>query len=212
MKKENLQDVRHDYSKFKLDEDSIEKDPFRQFKLWMQDAMAGDFPDPNAMVVSTCSNSRPSSRVVLLKSYDERGFVFYTNYESKKGLDIAANPNIAAIFFWDKFERQIRIEGRAEKISPEESFEYYKTRPYASRLGAWASKQSQPLSSRFKLMREVAKLMARYPVNVPLPPFWGGYRIVPDYFEFWQGRPSRLHDRFAYTHESGEWRAERLSP
>ncbi|MBX3044426.1 MAG: pyridoxamine 5'-phosphate oxidase [Candidatus Kapabacteria bacterium] len=210
---EDLSNIRRDYSKFSLDIESINKNPYEQFDIWMKDALAGEFLEPTAFSISTVSNSgRPSSRIVLLKSYDERGFVFYTNYLSRKGVEILGNPYGSMLFFWDKFERQIRIEGRIEKASKEESEAYFSKRPYTSRLGAWASEQSKPLKSRFTLIRKVAGLMLKYPVNVPLPDFWGGYRLIPDEFEFWQGRESRLHDRFKYELIGSEWKIERLSP
>lgn len=211
---EDLANIRRDYSKFSLDSNSISKNPIEQFDIWMKDALKGDFLEPTAVAVSTVNNKgRPSSRIVLLKSYDERGFVFFTNYKSRKGLEIEINPFASMLFFWDKFERQIRIEGKIEKISQQESEEYFFKRPYTSRLGAWASKQSQPLKSRFTLIRHVAGLMAKYPLHVPLPEFWGGYRLLPDEFEFWQGRESRLHDRFRYTLNSiNVWEIDRLSP
>lgn len=209
----SISDIRHDYGKFKLDESSISDNPFVQFKIWFDEALEGKFADPNAMVLSTVNaEGKPSSRVLLLKGYNEKGFVFYTNYGSRKGNDLEVNPNASILFFWDKFERQIRIEGIVSKITPEESNEYFQSRPYTSRLGAIASKQSQPLPSRFTLIRDVAKLMAKYPVNVPLPETWGGYRLVPDYFEFWQGRESRLHDRFRFKKVIGKWNIERLYP
>ncbi len=169
--------------------------------------------DPNAVSLCTASaGGRPSCRIVLLKHFDERGFVFFTNFESRKGSDIAENPQASMLLYWDKFERQIRIAGQVEKISVDETREYFDTRPFTSRLGAWASQQSRPLSSRFKLVREVAKYMVKYPKNVPVPPHWGGYRIIPDTFEFWQGRESRLHDRFEYRLIDGDWKIERLYP
>lgn len=210
---ENLTNIRRDYSRFSLDKDSVDKNPLQQFDLWMKDALKGDFLEPTAVTVSTVNkNGRPSSRVVLLKSYDERGYVFYTNYFSRKGTEIAENPFASMLFFWDKFERQIRIEGKVEKISKEESEAYFATRPYTSRLGAWASKQSQPIKSRFTLIRKVAGLMVKYPANVPLPEFWGGFRLIPDEYEFWQGRESRLHDRIRYKLTGNDWLIERLSP
>lgn len=214
MKQKDIAGIRHDYGKFKLDEKTIAKDPFILFEKWFDEAVQGEFVDPNAFALSTvAANGRPSSRIVLLKGYDKNGFVFYTNYQSRKGNEIAETDFASILFFWDKFERQIRIEGKIEKVSPEESDKYFQSRPYSSRLGAWASEQSQVLKSRFTLMRKVAKLMIQHPVNVPLPPFWGGYRLVPDAFEFWQGRESRLHDRFRYVlEENGEWKIDRLSP
>jgi pyridoxamine 5'-phosphate oxidase len=209
-----LQSLRRDYQQGKFDETTAKDNPFDQFSQWFEEVLNANFLEPNAMVVSTVnSEGVPSSRVVLLKKFDERGFVFFTNYESQKANEIAINPNVSLLFYWDKLERQVRINGKAEKIPPEESDEYFQTRPYLSKIGAWASKQSQPLKSRFTLMREVAKLTLKFPAYVPLPPFWGGYRVVPYYFEFWQGRPSRLHDRIAYKLQSdGSWSKQRLYP
>lgn len=209
----SLFDYRRDYSKDKFDESILLKNPYEQFDKWFSEAEKSEQLEPNAMVLSTSTpDGCPSSRVLLLKSFDENGFVFYTNYDSRKGVELSANPKAAMLFYWDKLERQVRIEGSIEMLTPEESFEYFQKRPYSSRLGAWASKQSQPLKSRFTLIREVAKLMVKYPVNVPLPPFWGGYRLRAEVIEFWQGRPSRLHDRFRYSHAGSDWRIERLSP
>jgi pyridoxamine 5'-phosphate oxidase len=211
---DSLNALRRDYeSPLKLDEKSANDNPILQFKLWFEDAVKAEFLDVNAMVVSTADkNGRPSSRVVLLKNYDERGYVFFTNYEGKKGKDLSENPYASLLFFWDKLERQIRIEGRVEKITAQESYDYFKTRDYTSRLGAWASEQSRPLSSRYKLMRKVVGYMTKYPLEVPLPPYWGGFRLIPEYYEFWQGRKSRLHDRIIYKNENGNWEKERLYP
>jgi len=213
MSGEGFLDGHRDYKKSMLTDGNLDPDPVGQFTAWFGEASKTDIPDPNAMALSTSDTSgRPSSRIVLLKGFDERGFVFFTNYDSRKGKELAANPQASLLFFWDRLERQIRIEGRVERTSQEESDKYYQTRPYTSRLGAWASKQSEPLSSRFRLMRDVAGLMMKYPVNPPLPPFWGGYRLVPDAFEFWQGRESRLHDRFRYDLMNCSWRVSRLYP
>ncbi|HOQ50179.1 MAG TPA: pyridoxamine 5'-phosphate oxidase [Candidatus Kapabacteria bacterium] len=214
MSKEDISSIRHDYGKFSLDEKSIKKNPFEQFEIWFNDSLKGDFTDPNAFALSTVNNEgKPSSRILLLKGYDSNGFVFYSNYESRKGQEIEQNPYGAMLFFWDKFERQIRIEGKIEKLGPEESNQYFQSRPYTSRLGAWASEQSKVLKSRFTLMRKVAMLMLKYPTSVPLPPHWGGYRLIPEQFEFWQGRPSRLHDRFRYKLlPDGNWQIDRLYP
>lgn len=204
---------RRDYKKMSFNENNAAESPYDQFKIWFDQALDSGFLDPNGMSLSTVSkNGRPSSRMVLLKEFDNNGFVFFTNYESRKGIEIAENPYAAILFFWDKLERQVRIEGKIEKISEEESYNYFKTRPYTSRLGAWASKQSKHLTSRFKLMREVAILLAKYPKEVPLPPFWGGYRLKPDAFEFWQGRESRLHDRIKYELINNHWEKKRLYP
>lgn len=210
---EKLAHIRREYQSSKLDIDSIRKDPFEQFGLWMDDALKGGFLEPTALVLSTVSpEGRPSSRVLLLKGFDARGFVFYSNYDSRKGMELKQNPFACMVIFWDRFDRQVRIEGKIEQIEPEQSDEYFASRPYTSRLGAWASKQSRPLKSRFTLIKDVAKLMVKYPVNVPRPPHWGGYRLVPDAFEFWQGRESRLHDRFRFTLAGNKWEIERLSP
>lgn len=210
---DSLSQLRRDYASGSLETEALDKSPIVQFSKWMEDAFNAGFADPNAFSLSTVSSSgKPSSRIVLLKKYDPDGLVFFTNYESRKGLDIAANNNVAMLFFWDNLERQLRIEGKAHKISEKESFDYFKTRDWESKLGAWASKQSQELSSRFKLIRKVAVLAAKYPKEVPLPPFWGGYRVIPESFEFWQGRKSRLHDRFKYVLENGEWKIKRLYP
>jgi pyridoxamine 5'-phosphate oxidase len=204
---------RRDYKKMSFNENIAHNDPFEQFKIWFEQALDSDFLDPNAFALSTADqNGRPSSRMVLLKEYDSKGFILFTNYESRKGKEIKENPYASMLFFWDKLERQIRIEGKVERIAEEESYDYFKTRPYTSRLGAWASKQSTQLSSRFKLMKEVAILMAKYPKDVPLPPYWGGFRLIPDSFEFWQGRESRLHDRIKYNIVDGKWKKMRLYP
>lgn len=209
----SLFDMRRDYGKTAFNEDVAEKNPFNQFENWFNEAIEAEFLDVNAMTVSTSTkNGVPSSRVVLLKSWNQSGFVFFTNYKSRKGRELDENPHASILFFWDKLERQIRIDGIVEKISEVESDNYFKTRPYESRLGAWASNQSAVLKSRFTLLREVAGLMIKYPVDVPLPPFWGGYRLIPIEFEFWQGRPSRLHDRIRYKKEFDNWIIERLSP
>jgi pyridoxamine 5'-phosphate oxidase len=204
---------RRDYKRMSFNENVADNNPFVQFKIWFKQALDSDFLDPNALSLSTADkNGRPSSRMVLLKEYDDKGFIFFTNYDSRKGKEIAENPYASMLFFWDKLERQIRIEGKLEKVSEQESYDYFKTRPYTSRLGAWASKQSTQLSSRFKLMKEVAILMAKYPKDVPLPPYWGGFRLIPDAFEFWQGRENRLHDRIRYEIENGKWVKKRLYP
>jgi len=209
----SLNALRRDYGKEKFDEETANINPFEQFKLWFDDAVNADFLDANAMTLATADKTgKPSARVVLLKNFDERGYVFFTNFESRKGNELKENPFASLLFFWDKLERQIRIEGSIEKITEEESFDYFKTRDYTSRLGAWASEQSRPLSSRFKLMRKVVGYMTKYPKEVPLPPFWGGYRLIPDVYEFWQGRKSRLHDRIRYFKDGDIWRKERLYP
>ncbi len=213
MSKEDISQIRRDYNQGSFSEKNTDPSPFIQFEKWLNDAKAVDFPDPTAMIVSTVnSQCAPSSRVVLLKNFDDRGFVFFSNYDSKKGDELSKNNKASFLFFWDKLERQVRIEGTIEKVSPEESDEYFQTRPFTSRIGAWASKQSHELKSRFTLLREVAGYVAKYPLHTPLPPYWGGYRLTPNYFEFWQGRPSRLHDRISYKLIDNQWLRNRLYP
>ena len=208
-----LSQIRRDYTKSSFNERNANPDPVEQFRLWFDDVIESQMLEPNAVILSTATKEgKPSSRVLLLKKFDKSGFVFYSNYESRKGKELEENPFGSLLFYWDKLERQVRIEGSISKISFEESNEYFQTRPYTSRLGAWASKQSSPLSSRFSLIRDVARLMTKYKNNVPLPPYWGGYRLVPSVFEFWQGRESRLHDRIRYTFIDGGWKLDRLYP
>jgi pyridoxamine 5'-phosphate oxidase len=210
---ESLNALRREYGKSQLDEKIAHDNPFLQFKLWFLDATEEGFLDTNAMTLATADkNGKPSARMVLLKKYDEKGFVFFTNYNSSKGRELSENPFAALLFFWDKLERQIRIQGSVEKISEKESYEYFRTREYTSKLGAWASEQSSPLKSRFKLLRNVVNYMRRFPREVPLPPFWCGYLLIPDEYEFWQGRKSRLHDRIRYFKDGNIWRKERLYP
>lgn len=214
MANRDLADIRRDYSREELNEEHVARDPFEQFRLWMDEAIAAEIPEPTAMCLSTAdTEGRPSSRMVLLKGFDKEGFVFYTNYNSHKGRELAENPYVAITFFWPELERQIRISGRTSKVSAEESDEYFKSRPFTSRLGAWASEQSQPINSKTVVMTRAAKLALKYATgNVPRPPHWGGYRVVPHEIEFWQGRPSRLHDRIVYKNIDAEWKISRLSP
>lgn len=207
--------IRNEYKNKSFNESNAKSNPFDQFQVWFDEMLKSNFVEPTAMILATSSKEGiPNARVVLLKQFDSRGFVFFTNYESKKGLEIQTNPRGCLLFYWDKLARQVRINGNIEKISKEESEEYFETRPYTSRLGAWASKQSRPLKSRFTLIREVVAMMTKYPTNVPLPPYWGGYRLLPDVYEFWQGRENRLHDRLLYTksQNSDEWVITRLYP
>ena len=184
-----------------------------QFQRWFDQALTGQLPEPNAMTLATVGASgRPSTRVVLIKGFDERGIVWYTNYESRKGQELAHTPFAALQFHWVELERTVRIEGRVEKTSAEESDAYYATRPLDSRLGAWASPQSQVISSRAVLVAGAAKAAARFALHPPRPAHWGGYRLVPDQWEFWQGRKSRLHDRLRYRLQEGAWIRERLAP
>jgi pyridoxamine 5'-phosphate oxidase len=185
----------------------------QQFAQWLQEAIAAEVPEPNAMTLATvASNLRPSTRVVLIKGYDERGIVWYTNYDSRKGQELAGNPFAALQFHWVELERVVRIEGRVEKVSDEESDTYFHSRPLDSRIGAWASPQSQVIDGRTVLVTNAAKYAAQFMLNPPRPPHWGGYRLVPDNWQFWQGRKSRLHDRLRYTQEGSSWLRERLAP
>jgi pyridoxamine 5'-phosphate oxidase len=210
----SLADLRKSYTRSSLSRSSVDPDPISQFRLWMDEALAAQLPEPNAMSLATCgADGRPSSRIVLIKGVDARGFSFFSNYESHKGRDLAANPHAALLFHWVELERQVRIEGRVEKLPEAESDAYYHSRPLDSRIGAWASEQSRELSSRAALVARAAQFAARYGLNPPRPPHWGGYLLAPDAIEFWQGRPSRLHDRIAYTRqEDGAWRIARLAP
>ena len=211
-----LADLRINYSRASLDEADVAHDPFAQFDRWFKEALAAKLPEPNTMTLATVgADGRPSARIVLIKGVDERGFVFFTNYESRKGRDLAAHPQAALLFYWIELERQVRIEGRIEKTSAEESDRYFASRPLGSRIGAWASQQSAVIDSRATLEAQEKAVSERYGDNPPRPPHWGGYRLVPDSIEFWQGRPSRLHDRLLYTRDAGTstgWSISRLSP
>jgi pyridoxamine 5'-phosphate oxidase len=209
----SIADLRQEYGTAELVEDDAAADPFKQFARWFDDALRADLPLPNAMTLATAdANGRPSARVVLLKGVDADGFVFYTNYESRKARELAVNPYAGLVFLWTQMERQVRIEGVVEKVTDEESDEYFDSRPLGSRLGAWASPQSMPLPSRLALASKVAAVMLRYGTAPPRPPHWGGYRVRPDAIEFWQGRPDRLHDRLRYVKQDSSWRIERLAP
>jgi len=209
-----LADLRKDYACGSLDETSVDADPIRQFEAWFKQALDARLPEPNTMTLATVdARGYPSARIVLIKGVDERGFVFFTNYESRKGQDLTANPHASLLFYWIELERQVRIEGTVVKTSAEESDAYFNSRPLGSRVGAWASDQSRPLASRALLEAREQSFSERFGENPPRPPHWGGYRLVPETMEFWQGRPSRLHDRILYTRQStGAWRISRLSP
>ena len=209
----NIADIRKSYEKAELNEHASHADPLQQFDQWLKEAIASEIPEPNAMTVATVgSNLRPSTRVVLIKGYDERGIVWYTNYESQKGLELAGNPYAALQFHWVELERVVRIEGIVEKVSAEESDAYFATRPLDSRIGAWASPQSQVIPDRTVLVTAAAKYGAKFLLHPPRPPHWGGYRLKPDTWQFWQGRKSRLHDRLRYRLENDAWVRERLAP
>lgn len=213
LESKDLSKLRKQYSKSSLSVSSVSKDPFKQFDKWMLEMLRSGFYEPNAMTLATASKQgKPSVRVVLLKGIDNNGFLFFTNYKSKKGKEIEENPYGSLLFYWDKLERQVRIDGKIEKVTKEESESYFKTRPYKSRLGAWASKQSTVIESRSVIVKEFLKFMVKFRNHVPLPDYWGGYRLVPESFEFWQGRPNRLHDRINYTKTKKQWKIERLSP
>ena len=210
-----IADLRQDYTLQDLSETEVSSNPFVQFKKWFDQALNADIPEPNAMTLATTNtDSKPSARMVLLKDFDERGFVFFTNYNSQKGQELAENPQAALVFWWAELERQVRICGRVETISETESDKYFYSRPPKSRLGAWASNQSEVIESREVLEKELEQLKQKYPnQDLPRPPHWGGIRVIPSEIEFWQGRSSRLHDRLLYRRiEDDSWKIERLSP
>jgi pyridoxamine 5'-phosphate oxidase len=210
----NIADLRKSYEKAELSETDSHADPLQQFDLWLKQAIEGQVPEPNAMTLATVgSDLRPSTRIVLVKGYDERGIVWYTNYDSRKGQELAGNPYAALQFHWVELERVVRIEGVVEKVTAEESDAYFHSRPLDSRIGAWASPQSQVIAGRSVLVTNAAKYGAQFLLNPPRPPHWGGYRLKPTEWQFWQGRKSRLHDRLRYTQQAGGgWLRERLAP
>jgi pyridoxamine 5'-phosphate oxidase len=214
MDRPDVASLRQDYTRAGLSESDADADPLRFFHRWFDEALASDVAEPNAMTLATVDGEgQPAARIVLLKGLDERGFVFYTNYESRKGEEMAAHPHAALVFWWQELERQVRIEGTVEKVTAEESDAYFASRPRGSRLGAWVSDQSRPIADRSVLEEKLDEVESRYAEQaVPRPPHWGGYRVVPALLEFWQGRPSRLHDRLEYTRAPGGWTVRRLAP
>ena len=212
----SIADLRQNYTLAGLSETDLNSNPIEQFDIWFQQALDADLIEPNAMTLATATlDGKPTARIVLLKGVSQRGFVFYTNYESQKGQQLIANPYAALVFLWDKLERQIRIEGKVEKLTESESARYFHSRPKASQLGAWASDQSRVIPNREVLEQKLADLKEQYSedATVPLPEHWGGFRVVPNRIEFWQGRSSRLHDRLVYDLQAdGNWSIKRLSP
>jgi pyridoxamine 5'-phosphate oxidase len=210
---DKLRNMRLSYERDQLIESNISKDPFFQFKLWFDLVIKSEIVEPNAMTIATATkNGIPSARVVLLKEYDETGFTFFTNYGSRKGKELAENPRASLLFWWREFERQVRIEGRIEKISKEESQNYFNIRPLKSRYGALASNQSEVVKDREFLENKFADLEKKFGDNPPMPENWGGYKLIPSKFEFWQGRRDRLHDRICYEKVENNWTISRLSP
>jgi pyridoxamine 5'-phosphate oxidase len=213
MTKISLADMRKSYQSAELLEENAQKHPIWQFEQWLHEALQAEVPEPNAMTLATVgSDMRPSTRVVLIKGYDDHGLVWYTNYDSRKGQELAGNPFASLQFHWVELERVVRIEGRVSKISEEESDAYFHSRPLDSRIGAWASPQSQVIASRTQLVTQAANYMAKFGMKPPRPPHWGGYRLTPDRWEFWQGGVARLHDRLSYRLQDGAWTQERLAP
>ncbi len=209
-----IQNIRINYKQKSLSVSDVELNPFRQFEKWFEETMHSEILEPTAFILATADKqSRPSARALLMKGFDEAGFYFYTNYESRKGKELEENNQASMLFFWSELERQIRIEGKAVKTSQEESYKYFRTRPFKSKVGAWASHQSSVIDSRLTIVKKFLNFLVKFHSSeIPLPPYWGGYILKPEVFEFWQGRPNRLHDRIRYRKENEEWIIERLSP
>ena len=209
-----INNLRHDFSKKTLDKVDVNKNPILQFETWFKEAVESNVNEPNAMTVCTSTKEgKPSARIVLLRNFNENGFVFYTNYTSRKGVEVLENPNCALLFFWPELERQVRIEGVLQLQSETESDSYFNNRPRGSKLGAWVSEQSKIIQSRKVLDEKYSELSAKYPDdNIPRPSYWGGYILKPSSIEFWQGRPSRLHDRILFSLVNNAWEIERLAP
>ncbi len=214
MVEKNLEELRRNYKLKSLDTKDVKLNPFEQFSEWFEEVLNSGLIEPNAMILATADKyGKPSARTLLLKGFSDKGFIFYTNYESRKGKELAENNKASILFYWPELERQVRIEGIVEKISRKESERYFKTRPFKSKVGAWASRQSEVINSRFTIIKKFLFYLAKFhSKDIPLPDFWGGYILIPDCFEFWQGRPNRLHDRVRYKLENGIWIIERLSP
>jgi pyridoxamine 5'-phosphate oxidase len=209
----SIADLRTDYAKAALDEEHCNPDPVLQFSRWWDEATSAEVREANAMTLATANADRkPSARTVLLKGFDNAGFVFFTNYESRKGDELAANPQASLLFFWPELERQVRIEGSVSRVSAAESDTYFSSRPLGSRIGAWASPQSRPIPSKAWLLARAAEMGIKHGLAPTRPAYWGGYRVVPEAMEFWQGRPSRLHDRLLYTRSNSGWQRTRLAP
>jgi pyridoxamine 5'-phosphate oxidase len=210
----SIANLRHNYSLQQLSERDVDPSPLRQFQYWFDQVLSAQLPEPNAMTLATVTKAgAPSARMVLLKGVDDHGFVFYTNYESRKGEELAENPQAVLVFWWAQLERQVRVEGSVEKVTSEEADHYFQSRPRASQLGAWTSEQSQVIPNREILEQQFRELEEKYQNQpIPRPPHWGGYRVIPQQVEFWQGRPNRLHDRLRYRLDQNQWVIERLSP